>query len=300
MENDTQRSFVIGDNWIYYKIYSGTKTADSILINDIKPIAESLRKENIITKWFFIRYSDPKTHIRLRFFSDNIENIGIIIKSLCPIFAKYIANDLIWKVQTDTYNRELERYGFKTIELAEDFFYADSEMIACLLLLIIEQNFDEEVRWLFGLLAIDAILSVFNFNLEQKRDFMDTLKTSFGQEFRMNRELKKQLDNKFRNERNKIELFFLLNRSDEASNGQILSIIEEYKNKISRVSEKILLYNKQKILEVEINNLISSFIHMTMNRLFKSKNRVHEMVCYDFLYRHYRSALARNNNLHSS
>ncbi len=32
---------------------------------------------------------------------------------------------------------------------------------------------------------------------------------------------------------------------------------------------------------------------MTMNRIFKSKQRVHEMVIYDFLYRYYSSNIAK-------
>lgn len=32
---------------------------------------------------------------------------------------------------------------------------------------------------------------------------------------------------------------------------------------------------------------------MLMNRLFRSKQRVHEMVVYDFLWRYYKSAFAK-------
>ncbi len=58
-----KRSFIPGSEWIYYKIYCGVKTADKILTETIKPLVEQLKMLNLIEKWFFIRYSDPDTHI---------------------------------------------------------------------------------------------------------------------------------------------------------------------------------------------------------------------------------------------
>jgi len=46
-------------------------------------------------------------------------------------------------------------------------------------------------------------------------------------------------------------------------------------------------------LDVEPEKLMLSYLHMLNNRLFKSKQRKHELVLYNFLYNHYRSKLAR-------
>lgn len=50
--------------------------------------------------------------------------------------------------------------------------------------------------------------------------------------------------------------------------------------------------NLENILEIDLNDFLSSHIHMTMNRIFCSKNREHEMICYDFLSRYYKSKIA--------
>ena len=113
--NNIKRFFVIGDEWLYYKFYCGPKTADEILIEVIKPVSEKLLKDNIIDKWFFIRYSDPKLHLRVRFHYANPENILFIINTINQYIQFYIDQDLIHKVQIDTYQRELERYGTKSI-----------------------------------------------------------------------------------------------------------------------------------------------------------------------------------------
>jgi hypothetical protein len=76
MIENVQRTFVIGDKWLYYKIYCGVKTADMLLLEVIKSLTEQLIEEKIIDRWFFIRYSDPEPHVRFRVQFIDIKNIG--------------------------------------------------------------------------------------------------------------------------------------------------------------------------------------------------------------------------------
>ena len=45
-----------------------------------------------------------------------------------------------------------------------------------------------------------------------------------------------------------------------------------------------------------IQKSLPSYIHMTMNRLWADKNRMYELVIYDFLVRYYKSYIAREKN----
>ena len=119
MEQTTQRNFILGDHWLFFKIYTGYKTSDKILTEVIKPVATSLQKANVISQWFYIRYADPQHHIRVRFYLPDPAKIGLVIQQLRPYFQHFMNEDLIWKVQTDTYEREIERYGVNTIELVQ-------------------------------------------------------------------------------------------------------------------------------------------------------------------------------------
>ena len=76
---EIQRNFSIGSEWLYYKLYTGHKTADFILTEVIKPLTEEFLEKGLIDKWFFIRYADPKHHIRLRFHCLDTKNIGKVI-----------------------------------------------------------------------------------------------------------------------------------------------------------------------------------------------------------------------------
>ncbi len=293
MENkDIQRNFILGDNWLYYKIYTGPKTADAVLAEIIKPIAEQLKKEGIIDKWFFIRYADPKHHIRVRFHYNKPENVAKVINSLYPYFKEYVDEDFIWKIQIDTYQRELERYGSNTMELSEELFYHDSVMMVTFIDMI-EGDEGEELRWLFSIRAMDSFLDSFKYTDEEKLQLLDRLKTGFGIEFGMSRMLKKQLDDKFRVERKKLEEFMVFKADDNPDYAPILDVLKAKEEAIAPLVLKILIIKEAGNLEKDLHDLMSSYIHMLMNRLFKSKNRLHEMVCYDFLYRYYKSMIAR-------
>ncbi|MCL2738922.1 MAG: hypothetical protein FWE30_05695, partial [Bacteroidales bacterium] len=46
----------------------------------------------------------------------------------------------------------------------------------------------------------------------------------------------------------------------------------------------------------KLNALLSSYTHMMMNRWFRSKQRMHEAVVYDFLLKYYKYRSARNKH----
>ena len=292
MNKQTQRNFIVGDSWLYYKIYTGPKTSDTVLTDIIKPVVTQLVEDGIIDNWFFIRYADPKHHLRVRFHYTQQENVAVIINRLYPYFKTFVEQDLIWKIQIDTYQREIERYGSNTIALSEQFFYTDSEMIVNFIDMI-EGEEGEELRWLFSIRAIDAHLNSFKYTDDEKLSLLEGLKIGFGNEFGMSRPLKKQLDDKFREERKKIEEFMVLQPENAEDYAPILEVIEHKGKQLAPIAAEILKCKKEGHLQMELNNLMGSYIHMIMNRIFKSKNRLHELVCYDFLYRYYKSMIAR-------
>jgi len=295
MHSSTKRNFSIGSEWVYYKLYTGHKTADLVLTEIIKPITEQLIAEGFIDRWFFIRYADPKHHIRVRFRSLDNQNLSKIITSLHQPLNYFMQQDLIWRIQLDTYQRELERYGKNTMELSERLFHYDSDSTVQFLDLI-EGDEGEQLRWLHGLRSIDHLLDCFEYTIEEKLALMDSLKTGFGREFGMARPLKKQLDDKYRKERKKIEDFMIFTVETEPDYEPILDILEYKKQVLKPLAQQILAIKKRGELALELNSLMSSYIHMLMNRLFKSKNRLNEMVCYDFLYRYYRTLKALNKS----
>lgn len=291
-ENKVKRTFTIGDEWLYYKLYCGSKTADDILVQIIKTIADEFLLKEIIDKWFFIRYADPKVHLRVRFHYTNPENIYHIISLVNNATRSFIEDDLLWKIQIDTYQREIERYGTNTIELSEKLFFYDSEMIVNMIDMI-DGDKGEVIRWLFAVRAIDSLLDDFSYNELQKLKLLENLKDGFGKEFGMNKNLKIQLDKKFRNERQKIIDVMNKDNDSESEMKPLFDLILKKSIKVKPLALNVLELNNKKKLIRPLSDLMGSYIHMLMNRIFKSKQRMHEMVIYDLLFKYYKSEIAK-------
>ncbi len=295
-----KRIYIPGDEWLYYKIYCGSKTADEILTDVILPATIHLNKNGIIDGWFFIRYSDPDLHLRVRFHFNDILAIVEIMNIINHYIKPFIEYDKVWKVMCDTYQREIERYHIKAIELGEQLFCADSQMIINFLD-IIDGDEGEKIRWMFSFISIDNLLTNFGFMQEKKLKLMEKIKNGFAQEFGMNKYLKLQLDKKFRQHRSDIEDIMSIKKENAGELLPLLQLLEDRAKTNKQLADKL---KQLSTIEptVSIDELLPSYIHMLMNRLFRSKQRIHEMVVYDFLWRYYKSEIAKakyfkqNNN----
>ncbi len=293
---DIKRTFIPGSEWLYYKIYCGVKTADNILADTIKPMVELLMQKGLIQKWFFIRYSDPDFHIRLRFFNSEASKTREIIPEMFQFLSPLLEHGIISKVLTDTYVRELERYGRNTMELTESYFGIES-IVALHLLSFTKSDADEEKRWLFALRSVDELLDNFHFKEEKKLSFIETLKNGFIAEHGGHKNLKVQLDNKFRKLRPKLTGFLNKTNDGDPNIKPLIQLLQWKKTQTEPIIEQILSIRNDGVLMTDLHKLISSYTHMMLNRLFKSRQRTYEMVIYDMLYKYYRSEIAKNKNI---
>ncbi len=139
---------------------------------------------------------------------------------------------------------------------------------------------------------IDKLLSDFNLPLSKRFELMQQLADGFGKEFNLNSSLIIQLSDKYR--KNKSDIFnFMKDDYLEEIYMEILNLTKIKSVKSNVIIEQIHEIEKTGNLEIPINNLLSSYIHMFINRLFRSKQRVHELVLYGFLFRYYRTQMAR-------
>ncbi len=286
-----KRSFIIGDEWVYYKFYCGARTADRLLTETIGPVADFLIDSLVIDKWFFIRYNDPDQHLRVRYHLKSNDKINFLIRKVKESVDEFFEDKLVWKVQIDTYERELERYGEETIELAEEIFFYDTVLVINLLKQIEIDN-SSKLRWLMSLKATDEFLNDFHYDLDEKKQLMFTLKEEFSREFKMDRALKSQLDKKFRKERTSINT--MLNGSFDSSHNYVMKHIRHRSRNTRKIIQSLQAHFARDGVNKRFDDFICSQVHMHNNRLFRSRQRQHELVIYDFLYRYYRSEIAKN------
>jgi lantibiotic biosynthesis protein len=288
-EGQIQRNFSFGSEWLYFKFYTGSKGGDLVITQVIKPITtEQLMENNLIKKWFFIRYQDPEKHIRFRVQLYDLKYLQEVTEIVKKAIQPLEDEGIIWKVQVDTYQREIERYGAEVMELTEYLFSLDSETIMKML----EKTFGDErehIRWQWCMKLIDTYLTDFGYNLTQKRDLMETMKSSFAKEFKVNKALKMQIDQRFRDNRQKIEriLDTKLNETHEYAPlfTEIFTLSNSYVDEVKTI--------KSLKSSSELNKYLSDFIHMSVNRTISDNQRLHELVIYDFLYRYYQAEIAK-------
>lgn len=285
MKSAIKRTFYPGDEWLYFKLYTGIKTADDILIHSVFPVIKKLMREEMITKFFFIRYSDPDFHIRFRMLIKDPGNLGYILQTVNQKLQKACKSSQIYRIQLDTYNRELERYGKDYIEFSESVFSADSECILSILKLLSKK--DENYRWMVALKMIDCLFEDFGLPLTEKASYIERMSLSFKQEHGFNVHNIKYLNKIYRQRKPEVNLVVSHFQKTPEEIRRSHAILQKRSQKIKKLI--------QTVKSVPLNDL-SSYIHMMMNRLFPSKNRVYELVIYDFLFEHYKSEIARNKH----
>ena len=285
-----RRDFIPGSEWLYFKLYTGHKSADRILTEYLYPFLKSAMDDGEINKFFFIRYADPNPHIRLRLHIDNPDNYSDIFKRFYAQTAECFDNNLVSKVMCDTYQREIERYGSNTMELAEQLFSIDSIAIIKLLIALDSSDRDkEQERWLLSIRLIDDMLSLFEYSTHNKKTFLADIGDSFKREHGLVGKLYiKQLNEKFRKSHPLILQMF-----GGDINTEYESILRERMKFMLPIMKNLLDLNNIGNLSVDIKSLIGSYIHMTMNRLFRSKGRTYEMVIYHFMDKYYKSEIAK-------
>ncbi|MBA3720887.1 MAG: lantibiotic dehydratase [Parachlamydiaceae bacterium] len=158
--------------WLYAKCYLSTENENRFIVDQCYRFADFFLKQNVITEWFFVRYSDPKPHIRLRFRG----NRELILTQLLPALHDWAHNLLqeqsIQEITLASYEREVERYGGEfLIESAESIFHADSLTSHALINSLISKKLtlNEEV---IAALSIIDLLKGFGFNPDQKHTIM--------------------------------------------------------------------------------------------------------------------------------
>lgn len=295
-KHDIKRNYTVGSEWLYVKIYCGNKTADSILSQVILPLCNQLEEDKLIEKYFFIRYSDPGNHLRIRFYNSNnrlfwTEILDRLNISLLP----YIENRLISKIQNDTYQREVERYGFNTMDLSETIFYYQSKSILNFVSLLSGDE-GEVYRWQVGLRAIEMMFNDFKLTLEEKIEFVKRNRNGFVSEFNLNTAQKKAISDKYYGSKQLISqlMEIAIDGEEDFQTGiKCFDIQEEnYQNTILEILEKIKHVNS----DIDLMQLLSSYVHMFVNRLFVSNQRAHEMVLYDYLMKYYEGKYAREKH----
>lgn len=286
-----QRKFGPDSQWLYFKVYCGMKTAEVVLKQFLLPFAEAGITDSLFEQFFFLRYKDEFSHLRIRFFNSDIDKQTAVQKAFLSSIQPFLDSLLVDKVVIDTYIRELERYGADLIHGTEQLFFADS--IAVLRILnLIEGADGEKYRLLLALRGIDMLLDDFDLTLSDKRALLASLQAGFFKEFGADPLLQKQLNEKYRERQ--AGIFSHMKDAADAQNGiEEAAAIFRLRSQMNRpVIEDMFSGLRPAERQVRALLLLPSLIHVFMNRLFIAQQRKYELAGYHFLEKYYTSQIA--------
>lgn len=284
-----ERIFIPGSQWLFFKLYTGTQSADILLTRHIGPFVRRLRESGAIDDFFFIRYTDPLFHLRLRLHLPDTSRYGEVFGVFYETFQPCVESRLVTTIACDTYVREVERYGGEAIEPTERLFGYDSACIIRILELLRQQvQFgtypSEEIRWRLGLLLNDDLLDAFGLSLTEKTALVTEAAKGYKAEFGFTAHRStKQINDKYRALRDDLRHVMTTGLREEFPR----EILEERKRRIEGLAVTI----KTMVPDGELQDYLRSLIHMTMNRLFRSQNRLCEMMVLEYLGREYTTLL---------
>lgn len=268
--------------WLYIKLYTGPYTCD-ILINNFLP--ELIEQVTIagVDHWFFIRYSDPDYHLRLRLHFDPRLR-SAVLDILFKTVSAWQQVGIVLRYCLDTYQREIDRYGRRSMHLCEQLFHIDSQY--CMELLPFEDSDQDRL-----ILAVRSCIDYFNcfgFSLDDQITFSRQHQESFLSEQHESTKiytLRKRLNDQYR------KILPLL--KDKWHSPDWDNLMLQRFNQIRPVAAQIVSVYASGPDRFLLNQILSSIIHMSVNRIFRQSNRKYETVVYHFVCRFLETQRAR-------
>lgn len=289
------RTFAPGSEWLYAKLYGGTVESEALLTEAILPLTEDWRAQGFIHKWFFVRYEDePGLHLRVRFHLTPAgeQQMGRLLRELHALLGPGLASDRLYRVQLDTYQRELERYGAHNIEDTEELFGHDSRATAGVLALLGGPQ-SEEYRWLLAVRALDEMLTDFGLGLAEKETFLGRRTHEYFLKYGGERELQVQLNERYRQHKAQIEA--ILDPAQDQALGieEATALFRRRRAEWAPVIARLRARNGDGLTSRRGWLLLVNWVHMHYNRFTLAQPQLHELVLYSMLHKYYVGQLAR-------
>jgi lantibiotic biosynthesis protein len=273
-----------GSECLYAKLYVGTGVADRVLRDVVAPLVEQVTTTGAAARWFFLRYADPHSHIRLRFFGHPDRLAAEVLPALTAATGPFVRDGRIWRVQIDTYEREVERYGGPVgVDLAERLFSADS---AAALRLVCEHggSAGAQQRALLTMAGIDRLLADFGLGTPDRIAL-------FARWAPDDADFHRRQGDAYRRIRGSLESVVAGPVPPELAAG--IAALERRSIEIAPIVSTLRAAVASGAVEGPIEELLLSYTHMFVNRVEAVEPTHVESQYYDFLRRIHVATMAR-------
>lgn len=263
--------------WAYLKLYVRASNQDHVL-RKLAPMLNKGVADGVIEKYFYIRYVDEEgEHIRLRL-NRQRGAMAAAWTILGEAFDELQRLGLLVSVGTDTYVREVARYGgARTISPCESIFCIDS----VLAIEHIQSAADTGISWDVGLALLDEMIELTGLvSTAQRLNFARKVSSDFQTEFRFDAKHKRRIGGALRSLPNSLAEISLARPDSQTANA--CDIADHWS----------VVACTPGLTQDQIHRVRWSLVHMRANRIFNSMPRMQEAIVFDLLRRVYERDIA--------
>ncbi len=254
------RLYPPGSEWLFVKLYCPRNLENDVIPASMLMFAENAVAAGLADSWFFIRYADPDSHIRLRFHGSPSKLSGQLFSMLSAWAAELMAQGTCLKFAFDTYDSEIERYGGAAgMAAAEALFAADSKCAAKLLQEWKRKLWPHDEITLLAL-SVDNLLGAIGLDETERLKWYvsqtGARSAEIGAEFR-------QRKNVLRSVLGHSQQFLAGFQGGSA----IADILAQRHEEVAPVARRLRELAAQKLLHQPLNALCASYVHLHLNRM---------------------------------
>lgn len=247
-----------GSEWLFVKIYCPRDLEADLISDPMFSFSENAVASGFADSWFFLRYADPQTHVRLRFRGSADLLAHRLFPHVCEWGSRLMSEGLCLKFLFDTYEREIERFGgLLGMAASESVFSADSRSCARLMRALKAKLWPHDETALLAL-SIDNLLQDFGLSERDRLNWYRRHATmgdgELGADYR----------------KRKTVLRFLIGSPEERPADQPLDVssaLRERRDALRPVAQNLKHLADQGALSQSLDTLLTSFVHLHANRL---------------------------------
>jgi thiopeptide-type bacteriocin biosynthesis protein len=148
-----------GSEWLFLKLYCPRALDEDLIAGPLRAFCDAIVPAGLAEDWFFVRYSDPDPHLRVRFRGGADRMLRHTLPEVCAWASDLMTDGWCQRFGFDSYDREVERYGgAEGMEVAEAIFGADSRAVAEVLHLYAQRLLTLD-RTTLAVLSFDDLLA---------------------------------------------------------------------------------------------------------------------------------------------
>ena len=153
-------SFGPGSEWLSLEVYCDHSARAEVLESIIAPIILSAETSSAMRIWYFVQYSEPSFHYRVRLRLKDPDSWSKTAKSVVDALSTPAARATVRECKIVSYNPEWWRYGgAEGMPVCEEIFAKDTQLALAYRAIIRHWQLDSDTAWRLGIgAASDCLL----------------------------------------------------------------------------------------------------------------------------------------------